>query len=82
MRVDPRYFRPTEVVSLRADYAKARKVLGWESRVYFRDLVRVMVDADLEMAGLQSPGEGRMILEKFHGRWHRWENQPFGSNNH
>lgn len=82
VRVDPRYFRPTEVVSLRADYAKARKVLGWEPRVYFRDLVRVMVDADLEMAGLQSPGEGRMILEKFHGRWHRWENQPFGSNNH
>lgn len=77
VRIDPRYFRPTEVDCLMADYSKARRVLGWEPRVFFRDLVRVMVDADLEMLGLQSPGEGRKILEKFHGRWHRWENQAF-----
>jgi GDPmannose 4,6-dehydratase len=41
----------------------------------FRDLVRVMVDADLEMAGVKSPGEGRKILEQHHGEWHRWESQ-------
>jgi GDPmannose 4,6-dehydratase len=43
--------------------------------VRFRDLVRVMVDADLELLGLESPGEGRKILEAHHGPWHRWEDQ-------
>jgi GDPmannose 4,6-dehydratase len=75
VRIDPRYFRPNEVDFLMADYGKARQVLKWEPRVYFKDLVRVMVDADLEMAGLESPGEGRRILEAHHGKWHRWESQ-------
>jgi len=35
----------------------------------------VMVDADLELIGLESPGEGRQILEAHHGRWHKWEDQ-------
>jgi len=37
--------------------------------------VRIMVDADMELAGLESPGEGKVILEKHHGAWHRWEQQ-------
>jgi len=82
VRIDPRYFRPNEVDFLLADYSKARQILGWEPRVYFKDLVRVMVDADLEMAGLKLPGEGRRILEAHHGKWHRWESQvqPSASN--
>jgi GDPmannose 4,6-dehydratase len=75
VKIDQRYFRPTEVDYLMADPSKARKVFTWEPRVYFRDLVRVMVDADLELIGLESPGEGRRILETHHGRWHRWEDQ-------
>ncbi len=75
VKIDPRYFRPTEVDYLQADPSKAQKELGWEPRVFFRDLVRIMVDADLELVGLQSPGEGRKILEANHGRWHRWEDQ-------
>ncbi|MFQ5615919.1 MAG: GDP-mannose 4,6-dehydratase [Anaerolineales bacterium] len=75
MRIDPRYFRPTEVDYLLADPSKAQKVLGWEPRVYFKDLVRIMVDADLELMGLESPGEGHKLLEKHHGVWHRWESQ-------
>ena len=75
VEIDARYFRPTEVDYLMADPAKARTVLGWEPRVYFRDLVRIMVDADLELQGLPSPGEGRCILEAHHGKWHRWEDQ-------
>ena len=75
VKIDPRYFRPTEVDYLLADPSKARSELGWEPRVFFKDLVRIMVDADLELQGLQSPGEGRKILEKHHGRWHRWEDQ-------
>lgn len=75
VKIDPRYFRPTEVDFLQADYSKASKELGWEPRVFFRDLVRIMVDADLELLGLPSPGEGKRILEANHGRWHRWEDQ-------
>ncbi len=75
VKIDERYFRPTEVDYLMADASHARRELGWEPRVYFRDLVRVMVDADMELAGLKSPGEGRRILERHHGRWHRWEDQ-------
>jgi GDPmannose 4,6-dehydratase len=75
VKIDARYFRPTEVDFLQADATRAREILGWEPRVRFRDLVRVMVDADLELLGLESPGEGRKILEAHHGPWHRWEDQ-------
>ena len=75
VQIDPRYFRPTEVDYLLADATKAREVLGWEPRDFFKDLVRIMVDADLELAGLPSRGEGRKILEAHHGKWHRWEDQ-------
>jgi GDPmannose 4,6-dehydratase len=75
VQIDSRYFRPTEVDYLLADSSRARDVFGWEPRVYFRDLVRVMVDADLELMEMDSPGEGRRILETHHGRWHRWEDQ-------
>lgn len=75
VKIDPRYFRPTEVDHLLADPGQAIRVLGWEPRIFFKDLVRIMVDADMELLGLASPGEGRKILKKHHGRWHQWENQ-------
>lgn len=75
VEIDPRYFRPTEVDFLQADPGKARRELDWEPRVFFKDLVRIMVDADLELIGLESPGEGKKLLEKHHGPWHRWESQ-------
>ncbi len=46
--VDPRYFRPAEVDHLRADPSRAMNVLGWQPTVRFRDLVRVMVQSDVE----------------------------------
>jgi len=46
--IDPRYFRPTEVESLLADAAKAREELGWEPKVTFKELVRIMVAAEIE----------------------------------
>ncbi|MCE5324017.1 GDP-mannose 4,6-dehydratase [bacterium] len=49
IRVDPHYFRPSEVDYLRGDYTKAREQLGWQPSVRFVDLVRIMVDADLAM---------------------------------
>jgi GDPmannose 4,6-dehydratase len=51
VKVDPKYFRPAEVDLLLGDPAKARKVLGWKTRVGFRELVRLMVDADMEGQG-------------------------------
>ena len=45
---DPRFFRPAEVDLLVGDPGKAAKVLGWRPRVSFHELVRMMVDADLE----------------------------------
>ncbi len=75
VKIDPRYYRPTEVNFLQADTSKAHRILGWEPRVFFKDLVRIMVDADLELVGLESPGEGARIIEKHHGNWHRWDSQ-------
>jgi GDPmannose 4,6-dehydratase len=46
---DPRYFRPAEIEHLVGDYSKAREQLGWEPRTSFEELVRLMVDADLEL---------------------------------
>lgn len=46
--VDPAYYRPAEVDLLIGDYSKARKELGWEPKTRFTDLVRMMVEADLE----------------------------------
>jgi GDPmannose 4,6-dehydratase len=48
VEIDPKYFRPAEVDLLVGDASKARRVLGWEPKVRFRDLVRLMVDADVE----------------------------------
>jgi GDPmannose 4,6-dehydratase len=45
--IDSQYFRPAEVDDLRADIGRARQVLGWEPQVTFRELVAMMVDADL-----------------------------------
>ncbi len=64
IRIDERYFRPTEVEELIADASKARKAFGWEPKIRFKELVRIMVDTDLEAAGLKSPGEGRDVLLK------------------
>jgi GDPmannose 4,6-dehydratase len=51
VRVDSRYFRPTEVDSMVGDAAKAREKLGWQPKISFEELVREMVQADLECAG-------------------------------
>jgi GDPmannose 4,6-dehydratase len=52
VRIDERYFRPTEVDELCGDPSKAERVLGWSPRTRFRELVRIMLAADLEAAGL------------------------------
>lgn len=75
VRIDPRYFRPTEVDYLLADPSRSARELDWKPKVNFQELVRIMVDADMERLGLPSPGEGRKVLEEKFGNWHRWEHQ-------
>jgi len=48
VEIDPRYFRPAEVDSLVGDASKARKILSWKPTVNFKQLVRMMVDAEME----------------------------------
>jgi GDPmannose 4,6-dehydratase len=48
--IDPKYYRPTEVECLLGDASKAKTKLGWKAKTQFKDLVRLMVDADLETA--------------------------------
>jgi len=50
VRIDPRYFRPTEVETLLGDASKARAELGWAPEISFTSLVAEMVEADLEIA--------------------------------
>jgi len=48
--IDPRYYRPAEVDLLLGDAAKAREKLGWEPKVSFKELVRLMIEHDLDLA--------------------------------
>lgn len=56
VKIDPKYYRPTEVDLLIGDAAKARKQLKWEPRVRFKELATMMVAADLEMERKQLEG--------------------------
>jgi len=61
VEIDPRYYRPTEVDFLLGDTSKAKKVLGWEPKVTFKELARMMTDADMKLA------EDEKILKE-HGK--------------
>ncbi len=56
VEIDPRYFRPTEVEFLLGDSTKARKKLKWKPKVGFKELVTMMVDADMELVRKQLHG--------------------------
>jgi len=49
IEIDPKYFRPAEVDLLIGDFSKAKKDLGWEPKVKFKELVKIMAEADLEL---------------------------------
>jgi GDPmannose 4,6-dehydratase len=70
VEIDSRYFRPTETEELVADPGKAKERIGWETKIKFEDLVKIMVDADMRNVGLEPHGEGDEILKKkFPNRW-------------
>lgn len=51
VKIDKRYFRPAEVDILLGDYSKAKRLLGWEPKVKFKELVKMMVEADINHEG-------------------------------
>jgi GDPmannose 4,6-dehydratase len=70
VKIDPKYFRPTEVDVLIADPRKSNEKLGWKPKIKFHDLVKIMVDADVRALGLEPIGEGDEILKKkFPVKW-------------
>ena len=63
-KIDPKYYRPTEVDLLIGDASKAKKQLQWEPRVRFRELATMMVDADLEAERERLDGSKHYIQPK------------------
>jgi GDPmannose 4,6-dehydratase len=73
LKSDKSLFRPTDVRVLKADSSYAKKTIGWSAKVTFKDLAKIMVDADMRNAGLEAIGEGdNIIAKKFPNRW--WMN--------
>jgi GDPmannose 4,6-dehydratase len=58
VEIDPRYYRPAEVNVLIGDYSKAKRQLGWEPKTKFAELVKLMVEADVNL--LKDHREGRV----------------------
>lgn len=69
VKIDPAYFRPTEVEFLQADATKARTQLGWEPETSFSDLVSIMVTSDLEAAGLTPEAAKDMSADRYPDRF-------------
>ncbi|MFC1593787.1 GDP-mannose 4,6-dehydratase [Candidatus Omnitrophota bacterium] len=64
IEIDHKYFRPTETDNLQADISKAKKLLGWKPRTSFEELIKIMVDYDMKLAGLTPVGEGVSASQK------------------
>ena len=61
VEIDPRYYRPAEVELLIGDYSKAKRQLGWEPKTKFRELAKLMVDADIELLRKYRAGEAKVV---------------------
>lgn len=70
VRIDPKYFRPLDVENLVCDLEETVKKLNWKPKITFEELVKIMVDSEMEKIGLDSPGEGNEILgKKYPNKW-------------
>ncbi|MBU3956640.1 GDP-mannose 4,6-dehydratase [bacterium] len=58
IEIDPKYFRPTEVDYLKADITKVKKILKWNPRITFGELVKIMLDYDMKLLGMDPRGCG------------------------
>ena len=71
IKIDPKYFRPTEVNILLADNSKAKQKLRWEPRINFKELVHIMMDHDMVKVGLEPKGSG---MEVVYNKGYKWTN--------
>jgi GDPmannose 4,6-dehydratase len=69
VEIDPRYYRPAEVDVLVGDASKARKALGWEPEVNFKELVRLMVHHDFELARQEVEQKANVLSPARTQRW-------------
>ena len=61
VEIDPRYHRPAEVDLLLGDYSKAKRKLGWAPKTRFEDLVKLMVDGDIQLLKDHRAGKTRLV---------------------
>ena len=59
VKMNPDYMRPADFTNLRGDATKAKQVLGWTPKVRFKELVRIMVEADLKLAKHEAERKAR-----------------------
>lgn len=69
VKIDPRYYRPTEVEHLHADITYMKKLTGREPKVKFHELIKIMMDSDMLKHGLNPPGEGFAIHQALDFGW-------------
>jgi GDPmannose 4,6-dehydratase len=69
VEIDPKFFRPSEVSSIRADITKAKKSLKWAPKVSFEELAHIMMDYELTSEGLVGPGKGFECLREKKFNW-------------
>jgi GDPmannose 4,6-dehydratase len=70
VKIDQKYFRPTEVENLIADPSKSQSNLNWKPKVKFKNLMKIMMDADMRAFNLEPVGEGdRYIQKNFPKKW-------------
>ena len=69
VKIDQSLMRPADVELLIADTARGREILGWEPKIKFDSLVKLMVDAEFEVLGLEPRGEGKAAVESAGLMW-------------
>lgn len=74
VKIDPKYYRPTEVDYLQADASRAEEKLGWKAKITAKELAWIMVDADLAEIDQPFPGKGKRCIEEHFDGWHTWQN--------
>lgn len=69
VKIDPRYFRPSEVEHLLGDISKARKLINWSPKVSIPELAKIMTDFDYIANGMEPIGEGIELMHKLELDW-------------
>ncbi len=75
VEIDPRYLRPTEVNNLEANSEKAKKAIQWNPKVSFENIIKIMIDSDMQELGLTPIGEGKNFLDENCNIWYPYNSK-------